>query len=59
MISKNISPNIGDENNVDKAQANQDQATSKNISPNIGDENRVEAKSIQFVRTLVRTYLRI
>ena len=36
--SKNISPNIGDENILEKSRV-QVLTTSKNISPNIGDEN--------------------
>ena len=43
MLSKNISPNIGDENNNNLV-LKEPCSTSKNISPNIGDENEDNGK---------------
>ena len=55
--SKNISPNIGDENQSDKLNSGTPNV-SKNISPNIGDENHLYCRYINSF-SQVRTYLRI
>ena len=58
MLSKNISPNIGDENE-DNGKDWFIKLRSKNISPNIGDENLVLSGVIDSTYQAVRTYLRI
>ena len=46
LASKNISPNIGDENSITVISLSFNLIESKNISPNIGDENNPSLSAI-------------